>query len=57
MPKIEIWKIIKICISENSQNFQFSKFQIIPKFYNFENRKISEIVHFRIVENFQNFAI
>ena len=31
---------------------QFGKFQIIPKFYNFKNRKIYEVVQFREVANF-----
>ena len=42
---------------ECSKKFKLEKFQIILKFYNFENRKISEFVQFRKVANFQNFAI
>ena len=41
-----IWKISKICNFENSTNF--------PKFFNFENYCISEILQFWKITNFQN---
>ena len=55
--KLPIWKIPKNFELWKFQKFPFWKSQIIPKFYNFKNRKISEIVEFRKEANFQNSVI
>ena len=41
---LSIWKNPKISNFRISKNFQIGKFQKFPKFYNFDNHRISEIV-------------
>ena len=51
IPKLKIfeniWKTRKNFNWENSENFQFEKFQKYPKLYSFKNHQISQIVQFR----------
>ena len=62
IPKIVKLENTKFVNSENSKICElgkFEKFSIlkIPKISNFENHRISEIVWFRKIENFQTFTI